>query len=181
MNYYYEKSGLLDSPVNITYHEVFNMSDGELVTWIDKVREYVVKEWDEKGVPPMIGKSTEEIVKSFRKLRDYNARGFVTRDDDGNEDIVKNFNLDATAVNQFFPTMMKTKISKGRNETVSIYDNFKLDKYKNSFRNGMMRGVRRDSMYVFSKSVSFDRKENEQGGPIYWDDENFLRYMECYR
>ncbi len=181
MKYYYEKSGLLDSSINITYHEVFNMSDDELVKWIDDVREYVVKEWDDGGVPPMIGKSTGEIVKSFRKLRDYNARGFVTKDDDGNEDIIKNFNLDATAVNQFFPTMMKTKISKGRNETVSIYDNFKLGKYKNSFRNGMMRGVRRDSMYIFSKSVSFDRKENEQGGPIYWNGESAVEWLRYYK
>ena len=45
--YFYEKSGLLDSPINITYHEVFTMDNVDLVKWVDSVRDYIVKEWDE--------------------------------------------------------------------------------------------------------------------------------------
>ena len=37
--YFYERSGLLDSPDNITYHEVFQMDNAELVKWIDSVRD----------------------------------------------------------------------------------------------------------------------------------------------
>ena len=55
MKYYYEKSGLLDAEINITYHEVFQKNDEELSEWIDSVRQYIVNEWDEKGIPPAIG------------------------------------------------------------------------------------------------------------------------------
>ena len=32
--HYYEKSGLLDAEINITYHEVFQKSNDDLVKWI---------------------------------------------------------------------------------------------------------------------------------------------------
>ena len=44
------------------------------------------------------------------KLREYNIRGFIEKDDDGNENIIRNFNKFANGVNQFFPTMLKTRI-----------------------------------------------------------------------
>ena len=47
MNYYYEKSSILDSKINITYHELFVKTDDELDDWIEEVRQYVIKEWDE--------------------------------------------------------------------------------------------------------------------------------------
>ena len=110
MKYYYEKSGLLDAEINITYHEVFQKNDEELGVWIDSVRQYIVNEWDEKGIPPAIGQNRDEIIDSFKKLRDYKVRDFIEKDDDGNANVIKNFNKFATGVNQFFPTMMKTKI-----------------------------------------------------------------------
>ena len=169
--YFYERSGLLDSPDNITYHEVFQMDNAELVKWIDSVREYIVKEWDEKGIPPTVGQNKDEIIDSFRKLRDYKVRDFIEKDDDGNENVIKNFNKFATGVNQFFPTMMKTKIGIGK-ESVSIYDRFAEDSNLELFRKAMGRGVRRDSMYAFSKSISYDRKENKRGGLPYWNGES---------
>ena len=44
----------------------------------------------------------------------------------------------------------------------------------------MRRGVRRDSMYSFSKSVSLDRKENDKGGLPYWNEESALDWLEYY-
>ena len=40
--------------------------------------------------------------------------------------IIKNFNKDESVVNQFFPTMLKTKISSGKSvdNGLSIYDHF---------------------------------------------------------
>ena len=179
MKYYYERSGLLDSSINITYHEVFQMNNAELITWIDSVREYIVKEWDEKGIPPTVGQNTDEIIDSFRKLRDYKIRDFIEKDDDGNENVIKNFNKFANGVNQFFPTMMKTKIGMGK-ESVSIYDRFADDKNLTLFRKAMGRGVRRDSMYTFSKSISLDRKENKQGGLPYWNGETATEWLKYY-
>ena len=44
--YYYEKSSILDSEINITYDELFRKDDDELDEWIEEVRQYVIKEWD---------------------------------------------------------------------------------------------------------------------------------------
>ena len=60
--YYYEKSGILDSAVNITYHELFLKDDKELDEWITEVRDYIIEDWDERGTPPMVGQSIEQII-----------------------------------------------------------------------------------------------------------------------
>ena len=82
---YYERSSILESKINITYHELFIKTDEELDQWIEEVRQYIIEDWDERGTPPMIGQSIEDIKKGFRKLREYNIRGFIEKDDDGNE------------------------------------------------------------------------------------------------
>ena len=179
--YYYERSGILESKINITYHELFCKTDEELDDWIEEVRQYIIEEWDERGIPPMVGQSIEDIKGGFRKLRDYNIRGFIEKDDDGNENIIKNFNKFANGVNQFFPTMLKTRIGDvGDVGLNSIYDRIKEDANKDLFYKAMRRGVRRDSMYTFSKSLSLDRKENKSGGGIYWDGESALDWLEYY-
>ena len=63
--YYYEKSGILDSSVNITYHELFTKTDEELDEWIGEVRRYIIEDWDERGTPPMVGQSIEQIISSW--------------------------------------------------------------------------------------------------------------------
>ena len=125
--YYYERSSILDSKINITYHELFTKTDEELDAWIEEVRQYIIEDWDERGTPPMVGQSIEDIKKGFRKLREYNIRGFIEKDDDGNENIIKNFNKFANGVNQFFPTMLKTRIGDmGDVGLNSIYDRIRL-------------------------------------------------------
>ena len=181
MNYYYERSGILESKVNITYHELFCKTDEELDLWIEEVRQYIIEDWDERGIPPMIGQSIEDIKNGFRKLRDYNIRGFIEKDDDGNANVIKNFNKFANGVNQFFPTMLKTRIGDmGDHGLNSIYDRIREDVNKDMFYKAMRRGVRRDSMYTFSKSLSLDRKENKSGGGIYWDGEDPLNWLLYY-
>ena len=179
--YYYERSGILESKVNITYHELFCKTDEELDIWIEEVRQYIIEDWDERGIPPMIGQSIEDIKKGFRKLRDYNIRGFIEKADDGKRNVIKNFNKFANGVNQFFPTMLKTRIGDmGDHGLNSIYDRIREDVNKDMFYKAMRRGVRRDSMYTFSKSLSLDRKENKSGGGIYWDGESALPWLEYY-
>ena len=179
--YYYERSGILESKVNITYHELFCKTDEELDLWIEEVRQYIIEDWDERGIPPMVGQSIEDIKKGFRKLRDYNIRGFVEKADDGKRNVIKNFNKFANGVNQFFPTMLKTRIGDmGDHGLNSIYDRIKEDVNKDMFYKAMRRGLRRDSMYTFSKSLSLNRKENKSGGGIYWDGESALDWLEYY-
>ena len=180
MNYYYEKSSILDSKINITYHELFIKTDDELDDWIEEVRRYIIEDWDERGTPPMVGQSIEQIISSFKKLREYNIRGFVEKADDGQRNVIKNFNKFANGVNQFFPTMLKTRIGDMGDGLNSIYDRIKEDVNKDLFYNAMRRGLRRDSMYTFSKSISLTRKENDQGKLPYWDGESALEWLRYY-
>jgi hypothetical protein len=180
VNYYYEKSGILDSEINITYHELFCKTDVELDEWIEEVRQYVIKEWDEKGIPPLVGQSIGDIIKSFKKLREYDIHGFVEKADDGKRNVIKNFNKFANGVNQFFPTMLKTRIGDMGDGLTSIYDRIKEDVNKDLFYKAIRRGVRRDSMYAFSKSISLARKENNQGKLPYWNGESALEWLRYY-
>ena len=150
---FYEKSNIAspDNPINITYDEILHKSTKELDSWIDGLREYVITQWDEEGQPPVIGQNEEDIIKNWRKLFGYDVDSFFDED----TKVVKNFNKFASGVNQFFPTMLKTKISSGVSSegATSIYDHFKEDDLRDKFKKAMLRGLFRDSMYTYGKSV----------------------------
>jgi len=145
--YFYERSNLLESEVNINFEELLWMNESETNQWIDKLREFILSEWDDKGIPPTIGQSEETIKKNFKKLRDYNIHQFLISDDDGNKNVIKNYNKFASGVNQFFPTMLKTIVNNS-----SIYDWF-TDDYKDKFHKVIRRILKRDSMYNWSKCL----------------------------
>ena len=67
--YYYEKSGVIDSKINITYHELFQKTDEQLDEWIEEVRQHLIEDWDERGIPPMVGQNIDQIISSFKKVR----------------------------------------------------------------------------------------------------------------
>ena len=146
--YYYERSNLLESEININFEELLWMDDAQTEEWIESLRSFILSEWDDKGIPPTIGQDTEDIKKNFKKLREYDVHNkFLVRDDDGNENVIKNYNKHASGVNQFFPTMLKTRVHNG-----SIYDWF-TDEYKDKFQKVILRILKRDSMYNWSKCV----------------------------
>ena len=125
------------------------MSHDDTLKWIDELRTFVLTEWDDKGIPPTIGLDTKDIIKNFRKLREYplhqGKKQFLI-----NDDIIKNYNKQAASVNQFFPTMLKTRVNNG-----SIYDWF-TDDYREKFTKVMLRVIKRDGMYNYSKCIPKD-------------------------
>ena len=146
--HYYERSNLLESDVNINFEELLYMNDEETSEWIESLRSFIISEWDDKGIPPTIGSNTKDIKKNFKKLREYDVHNkFLIHDDDGNKNVIKNYNKHASSVNQFFPTMLKTRVQNG-----SIYDWF-TDEYKHKFEKVILRILKRDSMYNWSKCV----------------------------
>ena len=145
--YFYERSNLLESEVNINFEELLWMDDSQTTEWIDKMRSFILSQWDGEGIPPTIGQSESKIKTNFRKLRDYNIQQFLISDDDGNKNVIKNYNKFASGVNQFFPTMLKTTVGKS-----SIYDWF-TDEYKDKFHKVIRRILKRDSMYNWSKCL----------------------------
>ena len=153
MKQFYEKSNITDkdNPINITYDELLHKSDSEVDEWIEGLRDYVITQWDEHGQPPVIGQNEKDIIKNWKKLFGYDVKSFFNEE----QSVVKNFNKSASAVNQFFPTMLKTKISQGVSSegATSIYDMFKEDYLKDKFKKAMLRGLYKDSMYSFGKSI----------------------------
>ena len=164
MNYFYEKSRFSEFKSNTTYHQLLQMTDDEFVEWARLLRKEVTEQWDDRGTPPVIGKNEEGIIKSFKKLKSNSAK-YWEKDTSGDKEslgLIKNFNKDASVVNQFFPTMLKTKISTGKSADngLSIYDHFSDPELEDKFVRIMKRAVKRDSMYSWSRSVVDKKDEN---------------------
>jgi len=164
MNYFYERSKFSEFKSNTTYHQLLEMTDGEFSDWARLLRKEVTEQWDERGTPPVIGRDEGGIIKKFNKLKP-NPSDYWEKDLSGDETslgIIKNFNKDASVVNQFFPTMLKTKISSGKSADngLSIYDHFSDPDMEEKFVRIMKRAVKRDSMYSWSRSVVDKRDEN---------------------
>ena len=89
--YYYERSNLLESDINIYFEELLYMNDEETSEWIKNLRSFILSEWDDKGIPPTIGQNTDKILTNFGS-RDYPVEDFLVSDDDGNENVIRNYN-----------------------------------------------------------------------------------------
>ena len=141
----------MNNPVNITYGELLKKSPNEVDVWIDELRDYVITQWDDNHQPPVIGQNEEDIIKKWSKLHEVNVKEFFTK----KTGVIRNFNKLASGVNQFFPTMLKTKISTGvsSENAHSIYDMFSEDDYREKFSKAMKRGLYKDSMYSFGKTL----------------------------
>lgn len=174
--YFYERSKFSEFKSNTTYHELLSMSDDEFVEWARLLRKEVTHQWDESGTPPVIGKTEDGIIESFKKLKS-NPCDFLENDltdDKESLGIIKNFNKDASPVNQFFPTMLKTKISSGKSHDggLSIYDHFSDPELEDKFINIMKRSVKRDSMYSWSRSIVDKRDENP-----FWNGQSAIDFI----
>ena len=162
--WFYERSRFDTFKSNTTYHKLLQMSAKEFTEWARLLREEVTTQWDEYGTPPVIGKDEDGLITNFKKLKG-NPCDYLIEDNTGDEEslgIIKNFNKDASGVNQFFPTMLKTKISIGKSADngLSIYDHFGDPEMEEKFVHIMRRAVKRDSMYSWSRSIVTKKDEN---------------------
>lgn len=170
-HYWTRNSFIIDDPkVNIKFSELLKLSEEEIDGWVDLMRSRIAEVWDKYDCPPLNGKSTKEIVDEMNKMNKYQSwkLGEVEKDgsrfplldlEDGQPVIINNSHL-GSCCNQFFPTMMKSRINyssktkdDGEFKGYSVYDYFTMDKFKNSMRKGCRRHFRRDSFYCYSKSV----------------------------
>ena len=148
------KNPIQSSELNITYHELVNMSDVETKEWIDNLKSELLRIWDETNTPPSIGKTENEIIKSFDKLSDYDVNKLFYEDSNYPDFIgfIKNFTKIGSPVNQFFPYMLKTKIG-GR----SMYDWFSREDLSQEFRRTIVRTCKNDGMYLYTKKENGKR------------------------
>lgn len=159
MNWFYERNDeLLNSPVNKTFEELLWTTDDEFRQWVIDMRKEVVRLWDDKGIPPRVGFNKDGIIDNFQKMVSFPVHEFETLDlRTGEKDVVRNTSVVGNAVNQWFPTMMKTGISyTTKGKAKSIYDYFADDAYLDTFVTYASRHFKRDSFYHYSSPISVD-------------------------
>lgn len=157
MSHFYQKNTyLLNHHTNRTFEEILWMSKEEFRAWCVDFRIAVVYAWDVLGIPPRVGYNEDEIADQFQFLESFPVQEFLVRDViTGEKNVIKNTRIEGNAVNQWFPTMMKTPInyttdpSKGK----SIYDFFSRDDLFERFVTYASRHFKRDSFYHYSLPV----------------------------
>lgn len=154
--WFYERNDkFLNSDLNKTFEQVLAMSENEFRQWCIDTRKYIVYLWDNEGVPPTVGFTENEIVENFNKIAYFPSHTLEQKDYDTNENNVlrQTFSL-TSSINQWFPTMMKTKISYSlKGNAYSIYDYFALDEKLETFILYSKRHFKRDSFYAYSRML----------------------------
>ncbi len=157
MKYFYEKNTeLLESKENKTFEEVLVMTKDEFRQWVIDLRKKVVYLWDEKGNPPRVGYNEQEIIDQFNEMTSFPVWKFEDTDElTGEKDVIRNTSVVGNAVNQWFPTMMKTRINytKDVEKGKSIYDYFAKEELLDTFVTYASRHFKRDSFYHYSTPV----------------------------
>ena len=157
MNYFYEKNTeFVESEWNKTFEEILRMTQDEFREFCRGMRKEVIRLWDEKGMPPRVGYSESEIVDQFNGMTSFPVQDFLVRDEhDGELNVVRNTSNIGNSVNQWFPTMMKTKINYGKDLSFgkSIYDYFAKEELYESFMLYTTRNFKRDSFYWYSLPI----------------------------
>ena len=145
-----KKSNIHNLKTNLTYHEIQSLTFTDLSNWVDDLRNEILYNWDVKNEPPVIGKSKEQIIKSFSKLRDYPIEDLFIEDENYPHHLgfIKNFTK--TPINQFFPSMYKVRIDR----KPSIYDFFHEEDLQQRFKRHIVRNVRMDGMYLYTKYLT---------------------------
>lgn len=175
--WFYEKNDeLLKSEVNKTFEEILWMSESEFQTWVAEMRSEVIRIWDEKGIPPRVGFSEQEIIDQFREMRSYPVHhsidGFESVDEEtGIKDCIRNSSVLGNAANQWFPTMMATKINYTDDTSagLSIYDHFKEPSLLPKMITYGRRHFKRDSFYHYSYPIK-----------VFTDGDNITEYLKKY-
>lgn len=157
MKWFYERgTELLESPVNKTFDELLVMSTEEFRQWVVDLRKTVVYLWDEKGQPPRVGYEEAGMIEQFSELEPFITETFEQVDEcTGEKNVIRNTSHMGNAVNQFFPTMMKTRINYTEDADAgrSIYDFFADDTLLDRFITYATRHFKRDSFYNFSRTL----------------------------
>lgn len=158
MNYFYERNTkFLESDLNKTFEEILWMTNEEFRAWCIELRKEVVRIWDEEGIPPVVGKDKEDIIKGMKRLISSNVNELEIEDVNTNEkNVIRSTKTELSGIcNPWFNSMMKTKINYStKKEGKSIYDYFANDDLLETFITYATRHFKRDSFYHYSTPLS---------------------------
>jgi hypothetical protein len=154
--FFQKNKKLIEHSVNKTFEEILWMSDLEFKNWMTALRQVVIDIWDTDGIPPTVGQDEKEIIDQFERIERFAVSGFLKQQaGKPNQKIIFNTSKIGTAANQWFPTMMATKINytSDLGKGVSIYDHFKDHTLFKKMLNYGERNFKRDSFYHYSHVV----------------------------
>ena len=163
MKHFYERNDyILNHEINKNFEEILWMNDIEFRQWVIDMRKVIAYAWDELGIPPRVGFNEDQIIDQFNKLDSFPVHGFVQTDEvTGEKDVIRNTSVVGNAANQWFPTMMATKINyKNSSDGLSIYDHFVRDDLLEKVTTYSRRHFKRDSFYHYSLPVKARDQEN---------------------
>mgnify|MGYP000986624783 FL=1 len=159
-----------------------NQNEDEFQKWIDVMREGILYSWDTFGCPLKSGLTEEEIISQFSELVDVplmmknrndisdvslKKSAFETNDlldETGKTIVVQNIQRDGSAVDQFFTTMMKTRINYSKKDNgYSVYDLFADVKKRQKLVTISRKCLKKDSFYYFSQTVTKEKNSNVTG------------------
>lgn len=146
---------LLNHPVNVCFDDLLEMNEAKFREWVIAYRKTIVDIWDNKGNPPRIGKVEEDIIEEWNKLAEFPVKTFEFDDelDTVGKDVILNKARLGSEADQWFPTMMKTRINYNeKDDGFSIYELFAEDRFLERMVKGSMRHFRRDSLYMHALS-----------------------------
>ncbi len=185
---------LLDHKLNAKFEDILAMDKEAFRQWCIDIRKLVVKLWDEDGLPPRVGFTEAETAEQFTDMYGFTfktdetvKRNFKIKDEHNPKSgpVVRNTFVLGNAVNDWFPTMMKTRINYTKDEAdgKSIYDFFAQDTKLDTFITYASRHFHRDSFYAYSRPMptKFDKELNEvlphNKNAVEW----ILEYEKTYR
>ena len=148
---------------NISYGQIQSFSFEELSDWTDDLREELLSMWVDENQPPVIGVSKDLIIDRFKKLKDYDVNSFFIEDElyEDYLGFIKNFSKLASGVNQFFPALLKTRVMRGSETPLSIYDFLSNEKLFLHFKHEIVQKTRFDKMYLFTDYLKYDGDDIE--------------------
>ena len=185
--YYVENPIINDVTVNVLFEDLLSMSNNQFEDWVKHCRSKFIENWN-NGCPPKNGKSEDHIIQEFNKLSDTDVLSIFTKDDELSSDkgtVIQNNLYTGSEVDQFFPNMMKTKFSSGKNNrnALSMFDIMSNDKYLPRMIKSSFRHFKRDSFYHYSlcdknnnSKVSLFECENGVEWLHTFDKSNFSNY-----
>lgn len=152
--YYTKNEEFVNHSINKTFHEIVTMSEESFRSWVIELRHEIINFW-EKGNPPRLGFTENQMRSQCKALLQRNTDNLLCYDElTKTHDIIKSASTVGNFVNQFFPTMYKTKIvTSSMKSAKSIYDYFVDPNLYESQYKKCLRHFRKDGFYNYSHIV----------------------------
>jgi hypothetical protein len=159
----------LNSKVNVTFETILGMTKDEFRQWCHDVCDTLVEIWDKYDTPPVVGLNESDMIDNFNKMTGFNSDLLWDVDElTGERNVIRNKYFFGSGVNQFFPTMFKTKITVStKSEGRSIYEFFSQPNLFESFYKSAIRNFKHDSFYHYSACIRIgDKKRDAAQQPL---------------